>query len=64
MGGAMDLTNLVRRLRANADDAPGTVDAWHEVAPRAARMASFPDWLHPSLADAMHSRGITELFSH
>jgi DEAD/DEAH box helicase domain-containing protein len=60
----VDLSGLVRRLRANADDAPGTVDAWHEVPPRPARMAPLPDWLHPSLVDAMHARGIVELFSH
>lgn len=60
----MDLTTLVHRLRANEPDAPGTVDAWHEVPARPARMAAFPEWLHPSLVDAMHSRGIVELFSH
>ena len=42
MGGAMDLTNLVRRLRANGDDAPGTVDAWHEVHDDGSKRASTP----------------------
>lgn len=60
----MDLSAFVNGLRANAEDAPGTVDAWHRVDARPANMQPFPDWLHETLVDAMHQRGITELFSH
>jgi DEAD/DEAH box helicase domain-containing protein len=27
-------------------------------------MQPFPEWLHPSLADALHTRGIVELYGH
>ena len=60
----MDLSTFVQRLRANAEDGPGTVDAWHQVEPRAARMQPVPSWLHPGLVHALHARGIVELFSH
>ncbi len=60
----MDLSTFVQQLRAHADDGPGTVDALHQVEPRPARMQPFPDWLHPCLKDALHARGILELFSH
>ena len=60
----MDLSTFVQGLRANADDGPGTVDALHQVEPRPARMQAFPDWLHPCLHDALHARGIVELFYH
>ncbi|MFT4512120.1 MAG: DEAD/DEAH box helicase domain-containing protein [Planctomycetota bacterium] len=60
----MDLSTFVQRLRANAEDGPGTVDAVHQVEPRPACMQSFPDWLHPCLKDALRARGILELFSH
>ena len=60
----MDLSTFVQKLRANADDGPGTVDAWHQVEPQAARMQALPEWLHPGLVDALQARGILELFSH
>jgi DEAD/DEAH box helicase domain-containing protein len=60
----VDLSDFVRRLRAPADDAIGTLDAHHTQAPRPARTQPFPDWLHPALADALHARGIVELYSH
>jgi DEAD/DEAH box helicase domain-containing protein len=60
----MDLSDFVRRLRCGGDDAPGTLDAVHTQAPRPARMAAFPDWLHGALVDALHARGIVELYSH
>ncbi len=60
----MDLSDFVRRLRAGADDGPGTVDACHRTEPRPARMTPFPDWLHASLAQALQVRGILELYSH
>jgi DEAD/DEAH box helicase domain-containing protein len=60
----MDLSEFVRRLREPQDDAVGTVDAWHRTEPRPAQMVSFPDWLHPSLPEALHARGIVELYSH
>ncbi|MFK7742559.1 MAG: DEAD/DEAH box helicase [Planctomycetota bacterium] len=70
----MDLSAFVKRLRAHDGEegaavspgtvSPGTVDAWHAVEPEPARMLPFPDWLHPSLVDALHARGIVELFSH
>ncbi len=60
----MDLSDFVRRLRAGGDGAPGTLDAVHTQPPRDARMSPFPDWLHPALVDALHARGIPELFCH
>ncbi len=60
----MDLSTFVQRLRANADDGPGTVDAMHQVEPRPARMQPMPEWLHPNLVDALQARGIMELYSH
>jgi DEAD/DEAH box helicase domain-containing protein len=60
----VDLTDFVRRLRAPADDAAGTVDAWHHTEPRPASMMPFPEWLHGGLVDALHARGIRELYSH
>lgn len=60
----MELSAFVRSLQANADGAPGVVEASHTVEPRPARMRPFPDWLHESLVDALHARGIVELFSH
>ena len=60
----MDLSDFVKRLRSGSDDAPGTLDAIHVQPPRPARMQPFPDWLHPSLADALHARGIVELYGH
>jgi DEAD/DEAH box helicase domain-containing protein len=60
----MDLSDFVRRLRSGSDDNPGTLDAIHTQAERAARMQPFPDWLHPALHDALHSRGILELYCH
>ncbi len=63
-GPNLDLSGFVKELRENADDGPGTVDAIHQVEPRPACMQPFPEWLHPSLAAALHQRGILELFSH
>ena len=70
----MDLSTFVQRLRANAADGPGTVDAWHvdawhvdawhQVEPQSAKMQPLPKWLHPGLAAALEARGILELFSH
>lgn len=60
----MDLSGFVRRLKQGAEDAPGTVAAWHQQPPRPARMAPFPTWLHPQLARALQARGIVELYSH
>ena len=60
----MDLSDFVRRLRSGGDNGPGTLDAIHTQTPRPARMAAFPDWLHPALVDALHARGIVELYSH
>jgi DEAD/DEAH box helicase domain-containing protein len=60
----MDLSEFVRRLRAPSEDGPGTVDALHRAEPRVAVMAPFPEWLHPALHDALHARGILELYSH
>ena len=59
----MDLSDFVRRLRSGGDG-PGTLDAIHTETPRPARMAAFPEWLHPALAGALHARGIVELYSH
>ena len=64
----MDLNDFVRRLRESRDSdteaSLGTVDAHHRTEPRPARMAPFPAWLHPSLQQALQSRGILELYSH
>jgi len=60
----MDLSDFVRRLRADRDDAVGTIDALHSTEPRPAVMAPFPAWLHPALQQALHARGILELYSH
>jgi DEAD/DEAH box helicase domain-containing protein len=60
----MDLSDFVRRLRVGGDDAPGTVDAIHTQPARASRLQPFPEWLHPALVDAVHARGIVELYSH
>jgi DEAD/DEAH box helicase domain-containing protein len=63
----VDLSDFVRRLRASsggAEEAVGTVEAWHRTEPRSAAMASFPEWLHPPLRDALQARGIAELYSH
>lgn len=60
----MDLSEFVRRLREPQDDAVGTVDAWHRTEPRPAQMAPLPEWLHPGLVEALHARGIVELYSH
>jgi DEAD/DEAH box helicase domain-containing protein len=60
----MDLSEFVRRLREPHDDAIGTVDAWHRTEPRPAQMAPLPAWLHPGLVEALHARGIVELYSH
>ena len=60
----MDLTEFVRRLRSGSDDNPGTLDAIHTQPGRNARMQPFPDWLHPALVDALHARGIRELYCH
>jgi DEAD/DEAH box helicase domain-containing protein len=63
-GPRVDLSEFVRRLRAGGDEAPGTLDAIHVQPPRPARMEPFPDWLHPQLVEALHARGIVELFCH
>lgn len=66
----MDLSGFLRDLRqprhaaAEPADAVGTVEAWHEVPARPARMAPVPDWLHPELVAALQQRGIQELYSH
>ena len=60
----MDLSQFLQRLRAGGDESPGMVDAVHVQPARPARMQPFPEWLHPSLADALHTRGIVELYGH
>lgn len=60
----MDLSDFVRRLRSGSDDNPGTLDAIHTQPARSSRLQPFPEWLHPALRDALHARGIVELYSH
>ena len=60
----MQLTDFVRRLRANEQDTPGSVEASHSVEPRAARMEPIGGWLGDPLREALASRGILELYSH
>ncbi len=60
----MDLSKFVRQLREQRDEAIGTIDAMHRVEARPARMAPFPEWLHPALGEALRARGIVELYSH
>ncbi|WP_313999234.1 DEAD/DEAH box helicase [uncultured Paenibacillus sp.] len=40
------------------------VTHWHTIPPREARTAPLPADLHPSLAEALRSRGIERLFTH
>ncbi|MFJ7952740.1 DEAD/DEAH box helicase [Lysinibacillus sp. NPDC096418] len=37
---------------------------WHTLDGREARLAPFPDTLHPSLIKALHTRGIRQLYTH
>ena len=60
----MDLSEFVKRLRSGSDDNPGTLDAIHTQAPRPSRLLPFPAWLHPALQEALHARGLVELYSH
>jgi DEAD/DEAH box helicase domain-containing protein len=60
----VDLSDFVKRLRGGGDDAPGTLDAVHTQPPRSARLLPFPEWLHPELQQALHARGIVELYGH
>ncbi|HLQ37236.1 MAG TPA: DEAD/DEAH box helicase, partial [Planctomycetota bacterium] len=60
----MDLSAFVRKLRSNAAEAPGVVEAHHAQEPRAAVTAPYPDWVEPRLRTALQARGIQELYRH
>jgi DEAD/DEAH box helicase domain-containing protein len=40
------------------------IAAWRTFPTRSARLAPFPDDLHPALVDALHARGIGALYTH
>jgi len=64
----MDLSQFLQRLRqvqdSDTEPALGELAAMHTTAARLARMAPFPDWLHQDLVQALHARGILELYQH
>lgn len=60
----MDLSDFVRRLRANESDGPGVVETVHSQDERLAKTAPFPEWLHVDLQQALRTRGIEQLWSH
>ncbi len=57
------LTQLLARWRSDPEIG-GNVTAWHSLPARPARWLPFPDDLHPTLREALNSRGITALYSH
>ena len=60
----MQLSDFVRRLRANEQDTPGSVEASHTLEPRPPRMEPIGDWLCQPLRRALEARGILELYCH
>ncbi|HEB52838.1 MAG TPA: DEAD/DEAH box helicase [bacterium] len=63
-GSGVELNAFVQGLLGDGDEAPGLVEAAHTFPPRPAQMRPLPEWLHPRLVDALHARGIAELYSH
>ncbi|MBL8733499.1 MAG: DEAD/DEAH box helicase [Planctomycetes bacterium] len=63
-GPGVDLGEFVRRLASDEDGGPGRVEARHRQEARPAVMRPLPDWLHGCLRDALHRRGIVELYAH
>jgi DEAD/DEAH box helicase domain-containing protein len=59
----MTASRLLSRWRAEPSIA-ACIQVWHEISPRTARSDRFPDLLHQSLASALHSSGVDELYSH
>lgn len=62
-GRAENLQEWLEELQAN-DDIMSNVTHWRTIPPRGARTAPLPDGLHPGLREALHARGIGELYVH
>jgi DEAD/DEAH box helicase domain-containing protein len=54
----------IAELLADLDPEIGAIVARHQQAPRAARTADFPSWVHPSLGEALAARGVLALYCH
>ena len=59
----MKVHDFVRRWLDARDDSCELV-AHHVQAPREARTAPYPDWVHPPLRRALEGRGIVSLYTH
>ena len=59
----MTLENLIHRWRTDGQTAPN-ISTWRSTPARSANLAPLPKDLPPSLADALHQRGIDQLYSH
>ena len=59
----MSLPDLLENWRATPTIA-GNIAAWRTLPPRSAETAPWPPDLHPALTEALHARGITELYVH
>jgi len=59
----MSLLSLLSHWRADPD-VGGNVIEWRTIPPRPARFLPFPADLHPLLAKALNTQGITTLYTH
>jgi len=59
----MSLSVLLSAWRTDPHIA-SNIAAWRTLPPRPARLAPFPDDLHPALVDALRARGIGALYTH
>ncbi len=59
----MALSDVLAELRADARFMAG-VTAWHTRPRQPARYAPMPEGLHPAVQEALHRRGIRQLYAH
>ena len=59
----MTLATTLDSLRFDASHRDNFV-VWHEMLPKAARFADFPDNVHPAAVAALQGRGINRLWTH
>ena len=59
----MTLEDLIHRWRTDGQTAPN-ISTWRTTPAHSAKLAPLPSDLPPSLAEALHQRGIEQLYSH
>lgn len=62
-GKAGSMTEMIDLIQSSPE-IMNQVTHWRTIPPREARMAAFPDQLHPMLAEALAGRGIRSLYTH